>query len=180
MRRREYSYYVIVHPRPAIKHIKAKMADVMKNRGLKGAEVGVAEGIHAKNILKTLRMDPLWLIDPYDTYYYKGALQDSSAYFEIAKHRLRDFEHKIFWVRSPETVLPIATENQFDFIYIDANHEYPAVVEDLTRYYPLIREGGVLCGHDYNLYGVKRAVNEFSAANNLELETAHLDWWIDV
>ncbi len=38
---------------------------------------------------------------------------------------------------------------QFDYIYVDARHDYKGVLQDLHAWYPLLRPGGVLAGHDY-------------------------------
>jgi SAM-dependent methyltransferase len=50
-----------------------------------------------------------------------------------------------------------------DLIFIDGDHDYEAVKEDIRLYQPLLREGGILCGHDYgdsNWPGVRKAVDE--------------------
>jgi hypothetical protein len=49
-----------------------------------------------------------------------------------------------------------------DFIFIDADHRYEAVHADILAYLPLLRVGGVICGHDYRdkFPGVIQAVNE--------------------
>lgn len=41
-------------------------------------------------------------------------------------------------------------ENHFDFIYIDANHEYEQVKADITNYLPLVKKNGFIGGHDYS------------------------------
>lgn len=38
---------------------------------------------------------------------------------------------------------------QFDFVYVDADHAEEAVRKDILAALPLIRRGGLLCGHDY-------------------------------
>lgn len=59
-------------------------------------------------------------------------------------------------------------DNYFDVVYIDANHAYEATKADLAAWYPKVKPGGALTGHDYldgelpeGSFGVKRAVTEF-------------------
>lgn len=47
-----------------------------------------------------------------------------------------------------------------DMIYVDASHDYKSVREDVTNYWSLVRNGGMLCGDDINWSGVKQAVDE--------------------
>ena len=58
---------------------------------------------------------------------------------------------------------------QFDIIYIDASHEYLNVKYDLELYYELLAEDGVMCGDDYNIEGVKKALDEFVSTRCLDL-----------
>jgi len=49
-----------------------------------------------------------------------------------------------------------------DFVFIDASHDYASVLKDLTAWYPKIKKGGVIAGHDYlPSQGVFTAVNDF-------------------
>ncbi len=53
-------------------------------------------------------------------------------------------------------------DESFDFIYIDARHEYENIKLDLMDYLPKVKKGGSIGGHDYSkeFSGVQRAVNE--------------------
>lgn len=47
-----------------------------------------------------------------------------------------------------------------DFIYIDADHRYEAVLSDLATWMPKLRPGAILAGHDLSFPGVRRALSE--------------------
>ncbi len=70
-------------------------------------------------------------------------------------------------------------DNYFDFVYIDAAHTYEEVKRDLVAWYPKVKDGGILAGHDYfpdtriwrgDPCGVYQAVNEFVEENNLSVD----------
>ena len=70
---------------------------------------------------------------------------------------------------------------QADAIYIDGSHEYDAVLADLRAYWPLLKPGGGVCfGDDYcaEWPGVRAAVDEFAALNELKLEVHGIVWFV--
>lgn len=53
--------------------------------------------------------------------------------------------------------------NSLDFVFIDASHEYDYVKKDIEAWFPKVKVGGIIAGHDYR-YGwkdVDKAVDEF-------------------
>lgn len=69
-------------------------------------------------------------------------------------------------------------DEHFDFIYIDAAHDYDSVKEDLNAWWSKLKEGGVFSGHDYfpdrrvwrgKEVGVYKAVNEFVKEKGTEV-----------
>lgn len=65
-----------------------------------------------------------------------------------------------------------------DFAFVDGNHTYAFVKEDLEKFWPKIAPGGFLCGHDYFMRSIEHgggypepmvfeAVSEFSARENV-------------
>jgi len=69
-----------------------------------------------------------------------------------------------------------------DFVYIDADHSYKSVKEDINAWAPKVREGGIVAGHDYYLtragnIGVIAAVNEYVKEHGYSLQLT--DWDLD-
>jgi hypothetical protein len=54
-------------------------------------------------------------------------------------------------------------DNSLDFVFLDAAHDYVNVKNDIDSWYPKVKSGGVLAGHDYTAswVGVVDAVNDF-------------------
>jgi predicted O-methyltransferase YrrM len=76
-----------------------------------------------------------------------------------------------------------------EMIYIDGDHTYQGVKEDLNKYWENLKVGGVMFGDDYFLRvsagrpdgyvcGVQEAVDEFAKQKGLQLETAYNNFWI--
>jgi predicted O-methyltransferase YrrM len=49
----------------------------------------------------------------------------------------------------------------FDMVYIDADHSYKSVKTDISSWFKKVKQGGIICGHDYYMEEVKKAVDEF-------------------
>ena len=53
-------------------------------------------------------------------------------------------------------------DNSLDFVFIDAAHDYEYVKKDINAWFPKVKKGGVIAGHDYTWCAdVQKAVNEF-------------------
>lgn len=154
-----------------------------------GCEIGVSFGTHCKRILQTTKVEKLYGIDPYlnygdptntampelwfDIFYYKVAdkLSEYANRFEL----MRDFS-----VNASKRF----ADNSLDFIFLDANHTYDAVMKDLTAWFAKIRPGGIMAGDDYATChpGVPAAVNLFFAQKGLEVHTDANQprfWWVE-
>jgi hypothetical protein len=62
-----------------------------------------------------------------------------------------------------------------DVVFLDGDHSPEGVLNDLNIFYDKVKDGGLLCGHDYggffgserSVVGVKPAVDQFVEKNNL-------------
>lgn len=71
-------------------------------------------------------------------------------------------------------------KSELDFVFIDAGHTFPEVAQDIQVWWPKIKHGGILCGHDYDERepGVKTAVDEFLVAHmNLKMHHKPCGSW---
>lgn len=69
-------------------------------------------------------------------------------------------------------------DNSLDAVFIDAQHEYEPVKQDLELWYPKVKSNGIFCGHDYynGWPGVEQAVNEFGETNKLTIGGSEMCW----
>lgn len=52
-------------------------------------------------------------------------------------------------------------DESLDFVFIDAIHSFEAVSSDLNAWFPKVRRGGLVAGHDVSWSGVREAVEQF-------------------
>lgn len=57
-------------------------------------------------------------------------------------------------------------DSSIDFVFIDAEHKYEFVIQDIKHWLPKVRKGGIIAGHDYGWEGVTRAINEVFGQGN--------------
>jgi predicted O-methyltransferase YrrM len=68
-------------------------------------------------------------------------------------------------------------DGSVDFVFIDAAHDYESVSKDLAAWWPKVKLGGIMAGHDATIYhpGVLQAVSE-KFGNLLPVETVKHCW----
>lgn len=90
--------------------------------------------------------------------------------YEFFKLRVKD---KPFIQIVKDTTLQAAKlfpDRYFDFVYIDADHSFENAYADILAWYPKVKKGKFLVGHDYRRgFGVIDAVNRFVKEHNLEM-----------
>jgi hypothetical protein len=74
-------------------------------------------------------------------------------------------------------------DESLDFVYIDANHEWPYVTNDIYYWSQKVRSGGIVSGHDYlktqredGLVQVKEAVHGYTATPKLSISIRGSLW----
>lgn len=159
-------------------------------RGGAGAEIGVHLGDFSALLLERSAPRRLHLIDPWE--FRTDAEHSASWYGERGAagqqemdrrhaHVLRRFTPQIeagtvqVHRGGSEQVLPAFADDSLDWIYIDGDHAYDAVAQDLELAWRTVRAGGLIAGDDYSIGkwwgdGVVRAVNEFIGAHRVVVQ----------
>ena len=142
-------------------------------RHLIGAEIGVDRGDNAERILNLLNIKQLVLVDPWKEYIdvnfgkitTRGDSSDLQNLYEKVKNKFSN-NSKVRIIRDYSVNAATMFDNEyFDFVYLDGDHSYEAVLKDLEVWYPKLKKFGVMCGDDYGHisgHGVIKAVNEFA------------------
>lgn len=158
---------------------RTELAKHFNKLGLKiGVEVGVAEGIYSETLCKNIPGLKLFCVDPWGT--YEGYVNYGSLFekrYQEAQKRLAPYDCTFVKKMSVDAIKDFKDES-LDFVYIDGNHEYSYVLEDISLWTPKVRGGGVVSGHDYYPRcakgGVVNAVDKYVKENNYELKLT--DW----
>lgn len=149
------------------------LAQALAQCGLNtGVEVGVAEGIHAEMLLHANPRLALHGVDCYMQYEGYAEYPDPEHTYRAAARRLERYMDRFMFVQKMSLdAAADCDDGYFDFVYLDAAHDYASVSADLAAWTPKVRAGGVVFGHDYKHHTagrrhrhtveVKPAVDEF-------------------
>ena len=188
-------------------HSKMEFGDALNDLKLYGnaVEIGVLRGEFSKELLSKWKGN-LYMIDTWRKMddYIDGNSRDDSYHLDCMMKSIENtkpYEDRahILRMRSEEAA-KMFPDNYFDYIYIDANHDYNFVKKDLDIWYPKLRVGGLFSGDDYlpeegnadvwmtdlqgnvieyaGKFGVKQAVDEFAKSKGYVVKNTTLEpYW---
>lgn len=138
-----------------------------------GLEIGVWKGKFSEFINNQKQLSHFYLCDPwkfqseFPNSWYGGGIsqeqQDMDMIFENVNNNLGKYDH-ITILRDYSKNLPNYLEdNSLDWVYIDGNHVYEYVLEDLKISFNLTKPQGIILGDDYSNHhpGVIKATQDF-------------------
>jgi hypothetical protein len=169
-----------------------------------GAEIGVQRGKYAATLLndwkscKVYKLIDLWA---QQENYKDFANVDDKGHeqnMEIAQRNVEKFGKNVkteFMKMTSVEAANLIDDESLDFAYIDARHDYCGVLEDLKAYWPKVRPGGIMAGHDFikqeelpggqdwslcmdgtrNSGAVRGAVEEFCVDKGLTISVAYAE-----
>lgn len=152
-----------------------------------GAEIGVGRGIMTKNILALLpTIKTYYCVDPWElTKDYDELLKSVGVneidYNEIFKTFYRNVKDSlgrvVIYKMVSEAAVDAVEDESLDFVFIDGNHSFEHVENDISLWFRKVKIGGLIAGHDYGekFPGVRKAVDKLFWAG---IETGDdSTWW---
>jgi len=190
-------YYEMVHrllrfgqkhiPYYFVRGMTGYMLENYKHKNLVGVEIGTQNGFNAKVMMLVLPISKLYCVDPYVDYVedmdvYKKHNKVDISEFYTARNLLNQFDNRVVFYRDySDKVYNRFDDDSLDFVYIDGNHSYEFVMNDILLYLPKVKSGGIIGGHDFGSKygGVVQAVFDFTQKHDYNLFTGRdNDWWI--
>ena len=155
---------------------REQFGELLRERGLLGnvAEIGVCTGSYSRDILnwgvKHITLVDIWKELP-DAPCGISDEQHEAYYQECLEH-IKGCEDRVTILRMLSTeAAELVQDESLSFCYIDCNHRYEDISVDLPTWWPKVKPGGILAGHDFLAMelGVNRAVKEFAAKHGLKV-----------
>ena len=151
-----------------------------------GVELGVLYGYHAQHLVEACPQLFLYGVDAF------RKLRPGNGYDEVSQQwfddlcvKTRSFlEPTGRWQLIRETTVEAARTftRPIDFVFIDADHGYEGVRDDIRAWWDHVRPGGIVAGHDFDHSdwpGVRRAVVECLDEYGLEPTVDYgYVWWV--
>lgn len=144
-------------------------AVLAKHGARQGVEVGVSYGGNSESMLMRCGLERLYGVDAYrHRPDYDDPANVSQAEFDAihayAAARFTRFGNRYVLIRAASQEAVRSVPDDLDFVYLDADHSFVGVRADLRHWFRKVRDGGIICGHDYghpDFPGVREAVDGF-------------------
>jgi Methyltransferase domain len=152
-----------------------------------GVEIGVAFGGHSDAILECTNIEHLYGVDPYrhrpdDQNPMNMHQKEFDVLYQNVLQHMKQHGGRFSLLRMDSIAAAKAITEPVDFVYIEGENSEETVRLDLELWFPKVRDGGVICGHDFNhpnFPGVARAVSELLYRENLLGHTEEeFFWWV--
>ena len=169
---------------------RENLKDFFEGKEIKIAEIGVEYGGYTDTYFDEkhdINLIDMWETKGNDYYFSSREGQVEEGYDKVLKKYGSKPNVKMVKMKSSDAS-KLYEDEYFDWIYIDADHSYDGVKEDILNWWPKLKKGGLFSGHDfdpsrndsnYEMYGVRKAVEEIFGDNfNLTKEENYKSWYV--
>ena len=162
-------------------------------KGGVGAELGVCKGANAASLLVHTRPEKLYLVD-----IWTEKCPDGNDWHPLLLPSYGDHSELVSGIFFPEVengtveirkefstdFLHSIPDNSLDWVYLDSDHHYEVVADEIRMSLKKVKNGGHIMGHDFhnflnNTWGTSiiRAVNERIQSGDLLMEAICSERW---
>lgn len=177
-------------------HHIGELATTMRDKGM-CMEIGCWEGFSTSYIANAIFPTQLICIDT-----WQGSVNESTDHPSVIESGKRDVYRRfrenmqtltkgnyLTYQYDWREIVPILKNAgyAFSFVHIDAEHDYQSVYDCIAVIYPLMVQGGLMCGDDFTSAnkeridlggGVEKAVRDFFEPKGITIHSANNAWWI--
>jgi len=146
----------------------------------KGAEIGVYAGQYSEKLCIENPGVEHWCIDPWLEYEGRNESISQKRYSlaeEEARKRLSKYNCKFIKAFSMDAVKQFE-DNSLDYVYIDGNHDFQNVTNDIVEWEKKVRPGGIVAGHDFDLHRFKSRCHVLQAVTGYTAAVGTYPWFI--
>lgn len=141
--------------------------------GITGIELGVLKAETSCILLDECpNIHSLFCIDPYLPYEDKNKDQ-MDQYNQIAVKNLSKYKNVSLLTSSSLDTHTVFDDGSVDFVFIDTVLNREQLEKELDLYYPKIRNGGIIFGHDANHEEIVMGLKSFREKNKIRLPILH-------
>ena len=173
--------------------------EVLKVKPKTFLEIGVFQGVTAKNVCKLLYeihgnnftyigldlfeetnigVDEIVpeqkISNPFKKFYFKYIIKQNPYSEDAVKDFLKEFKNNIRLIKgNSNKILKEIETSKIDFVFLDGGHDFNTVKNDLNYCRNIILNGGIIFCDDYDLSfapGVKKAIDECVEENKFSCE----------
>lgn len=156
-------------------HAAWGLVDLIRDLGpnVKGIEIGVQLGMNSymlldacPNITKIIGVDPY---EPYTDWDRSITQSDQDIIYAEFMENLPLMKDRFELLKYKSVDASVYLEDDsYDFLFVDGDHSIRGVLNDLDKYVPKIKKGGIVAGHDIGLHGVNMAVQGWCRRKNID------------
>jgi len=123
--------------------------------GMIVVEVGVWDGSTSKEWVPVVQENAgeavlidLWLGNPTAKGIHAKREKRADEVFDILKDRLKDYSCVRYVEMDSTEAASLFSDGSVDICFLDADHRFSKVSQDIMAWMPKVKAGGILCGHD--------------------------------
>jgi Methyltransferase domain len=89
-----------------------------------------------------------------------SAFVKAMAYYNI-QYQSGCSEKAVILEEDTSTAVKKIDDGELDFVFLDAYNSYDQAAREIREWYPKVKSGGIIAGHDWWSFEIQRAIKEF-------------------